>query len=122
MGSTRLSMCDADPRPEPPASPQLFWRFTSHSPPIDPAIRSDDEARAIHWITFYASYASCAPHETLGCPLSHPTLGYPQPHLPEALTGINAQEVYKAQYGQFSVLAIVCCRLAQSASGEPHLS
>jgi hypothetical protein len=34
MGSTRLSTCDAGPRAESPASPRLFWRFSSHSPPI----------------------------------------------------------------------------------------
>src|SRR5215203_2478478 len=34
LGSTRLSTCDAGPRPEPPASPRLFWRFPSHPPPV----------------------------------------------------------------------------------------
>jgi hypothetical protein len=64
--------------------PPVFHQYTS-------VIKPDDEARAIHWITSYAYYALCAPHETLGCPLSHPTLWDPQPHLPlpEVLTEIT---------------------------------
>jgi hypothetical protein len=53
--------------------PPILHQYTS-------AIRPDDEARAIQWITFYAYYALCAPHEALGCPLSSPTLGWAQPH------------------------------------------
>jgi hypothetical protein len=34
IGSTRLSTCDAGPRPEPPASPRLFRRFSSHPPSV----------------------------------------------------------------------------------------
>ena len=34
IGSTTLSTCDAGPRPEPPASPWLFWRFSSRFPPV----------------------------------------------------------------------------------------
>ena len=48
-------------RPEPPASPRLFWRFPPILHKYTSAIRPDDEARAIHWITFYAYYALCAP-------------------------------------------------------------
>jgi hypothetical protein len=48
----------------------ILYQYTS-------AIRPDDEARAIHWITSYAYYALCAPHEAIGCLLSPPTLGYP---------------------------------------------
>jgi hypothetical protein len=61
MGSTRLSTCEAGPCPEPPASPRLFWRFPPILHQYTSAIRPDDEARAIHWITFYAYYALCAP-------------------------------------------------------------
>jgi hypothetical protein len=64
--------------------PPILHQYTS-------AIRPDDEARAIHWIPFYAYYALCAPHETLGCQPSPPTLGCPQRHLPlpEVLTEIT---------------------------------
>jgi hypothetical protein len=34
--------------------PPIHYQYTS-------AISPDDEARAIHWITFYAYYALCAP-------------------------------------------------------------
>jgi hypothetical protein len=34
--------------------PPIHYQYTS-------AIRPNDESRAIHWITFYAYYALCAP-------------------------------------------------------------
>ena len=70
--------------------PPILHQYTS-------AIWPDDEARAIHWITFYAYYALCALPRDAWLPTQPSDSGDPQPHLPEVLTGIIAQEAYKAQ-------------------------
>jgi hypothetical protein len=55
--------------------PPILHQYTS-------AIRPDDEARAIHWITFYAYYALCAPPRGTWLPTQPSDSGVSQPHLP----------------------------------------
>ena len=73
--------------------PPILHQYTS-------AIRPDDEARAIHWITFYAYYALYAPTRRLAAHSALRLWGGPNPTTCSLLgifTEVIAQEAYKAQ-------------------------
>jgi hypothetical protein len=52
--------------------PPILHQYTS-------AMRPDDEARAIHWITFYAYCALCAPTRRLAAHAAIRLWGEPNP-------------------------------------------
>jgi putative transposase len=57
----------------------------------------DTEGLVVGVAVHEANIADRDGHQTLGCPLSHPTPGDPQPYLPEVSTEVIAQKAYKAQ-------------------------
>ncbi len=101
MGSTSATTCDANPRPEPPASPRSSGDFPPILHQYTSAIGPDDEARAIHWITYLRLLRFMRPPRDAWLPTQPSDSGvFPnliKCHLPRIFTEGIAQEAYKAQ-------------------------